>query len=385
MARFAVVVSSPIRAGLAEAIAASEAPKRDYFELRDRLEAELMAPPETPGTAYTRLRKVGGNALAMAWTAWSRRGSYDVVVTDQEYTGLLLAMLSKLTRTKRGHVMISHYLTPAKKQIFFRFFRAQSHIDRTICYSSAQEKLALNTLKLRRDEVSMVLHPADSAFWKPAASEAERESDARMLRGVGLDLPAETPLVCSAGLEFRDYPTLMKAARNLPHGVHVAIAASSPWSKRKNTTEDAELPDNVHLVSLKPLELRALYRRAQVVAIPLYDVDFQAGSLVAYEAMACGKPVVITRTRGQSDIVRENETGYYVPTGDASAMASAINRLLAEPDLAEKMGANAREVVEHGLNLYKYLDDMCEIARSVAAKREQKKVAVGRATSERGR
>ena len=376
MTRFAVVVSSPIRAGLADAIAAGDAPKRDYFELRDRLNAELMAPPETPGLAYSRLRKVGGNALAMAWTAWSRRGSYDVIVTDQEYTGLLLAMLSKLTRTKRGHVMISHYLTPAKKQVFFRLFRAQSHIDRTICYSSAQEKLALNTLKLRRDEVSMVLHPADSAFWKPAASTTEREADARMLREAGLDLPPETPLVCSAGLEFRDYPTLMQAARDLPQGVHMAIAASSPWSKRKNTTEDAELPDNVHLVSLKPIELRALYRRAQVVAIPLYDVDFQAGSLVAYEAMACGRPVVITRTRGQSDIVRENETGYYVPAGDAGAMAAATNRLIADPALSEKMGANAREVVEHGLNLYKYLDDMCEIARNVAAKREQKKVAV---------
>ncbi len=377
MTRIAVLVSSPIRGGLAEAIAAGEAPRRDYFELRDMLGGELMSPPDKPGRLYTALRKVGGNAFAMAWTGWARRKEYDVIVADQEYTGLLLALIFKLTRTRRGHVMISHYLSPLKKQVFFRVLKAQSHIDRTICYSTAQEKLARTKLGLHDDQVSLVLHPADNAFWKPAASSSERETDNEMLRQVGLDLPDGTPVVCSAGLEFRDYPTLMKAVVGvggvgahgrvpLPAGTHVVIAASSPWSKRKNTAEDVDIPENVHLVSLKPLQLRALYRRAQVVAIPLYDVDFQAGSLVAYEAMACGKPVVITRTRGQSDIVRENETGFYVPTGDPNAMSAALNRLLADPPLAEKMGARSREVVERGLNLYTYLDRMCEITREVA-------------------
>src|SRR5205085_5917007 len=139
--------------------------------------------------------------------------------------------------TRRGHVMISHYLTPAKKQVFFRVLRAQSHIDRTICYSTAQEKLARNKLGLRDGQVSLVLHPADSAFWKPAASESEREADNEMLREVGLDLPSGAQVVCSAGLEFRDYPTLMNSVDKLPIGTHVVIAASSPWSKRKNTAE----------------------------------------------------------------------------------------------------------------------------------------------------
>jgi glycosyltransferase involved in cell wall biosynthesis len=376
MTRFAVLVSSPPRVGLAEAIAAGEAPRRDYFDMRDMLGAELMMPPERPGRVFSTLRKVGGNALAMAWTAWSQRKSYDVIVTDQEYAGLLLALLFKVTRTRRGHVMISHYLTPAKKQVFFRLLKVQSHIDRTICYSTAQEKLARTRLGLRADQVALVLHPADSKFWRPAASDDEKRADEEMLRGVGLEIPADAPVVCSAGLEFRDYPTLMGAASKLPEGTHVMIAASSPWSKRKNTAEDAELPENVHLVSLKPLQLRALYRRAWVAAIPLYDVDFQAGSLVAYEAMGCGKPVVITRTRGQNDIVEEGKTGFYVPPHDAEAMGGALNRLLGDPALIEEMGANSREVVERGLNLYKYLDEMCAVAREVAAKYERKQPAL---------
>lgn len=373
MTNTVVLVSSPPRAGLAEQIAAGEAPRRDYFELRDMLGAELMLPPEQPGRIYALLSKVGGNALAIAWLAWVRRGRYDVILTDQEGTGLLLALLFKLTGTRRGHVMISHYLTPAKKQLFYKYPRVQTHIDTTVVYSTAQERVAREQLGLRDGQVSLVLHPADAQFWRPAASDEEREADAVLLREAGLDISPETPLICSAGLEFRDYPVLIGAAGKLHAGAHVAIAASSPWSKRKNTAEDIDRPENVHLLSLKPLQLRALYRRATAVGIPLFDVDFQAGSLVAYEAMACGKPVVITRTRGQNDIVEEGETGIYIPVGDADAMTQALNRLLDDPALARAMGANARKVVEHGLNLDTYLNQMAGLVRGVAEKHARKK------------
>ena len=42
----------------------------------------------------------------------------------------------------------------------------QTHIARTICYSTAQQALALGPLGLRSGQVSVVLHPADSAFFR---------------------------------------------------------------------------------------------------------------------------------------------------------------------------------------------------------------------------
>lgn len=350
-------------------IEAGEAPRRDYFELRDMLGAELLSPPPSSGRLHSLLRKVGGNALAMSVAAWSRRADYDLILTDQEGSGLLLAMLFKLTRTRKAHVMISHYLTPKKKQILYNLFGVQSHIDCTVCYSTAQEKVAREQLHLTSAQVRMVLHPADSNFWTPVADRKEAVSDEQVLRDAGLHLPAGVPVICSAGLEFRDYPTLVEAAESLPRSVHIVIAASSPWSKRRNTTQDVKIPANVHVVSLKPVQLRALYRRAAAIAIPLYDVDFQAGSLVAYEAMACGKPVVISRTRGQSDIVSEGETGFYVPVGDAGALAEALNLLLKSPALADEMGRKARAAVEGGLNLSTYLDNMAVLVHEVAARR----------------
>lgn len=378
MTRTVVLVSSAPRPGLAEQIAAGEAPRRDYFELRDMLDAALWTAPTAPGPVYRLLQRVGGHALAMAVRAWWRRGSYDTILTDQESAGIILALLFKLPFTRRKHVMISHYLTPAKKQIFFRRLKVQSRIDRTICYSTAQEQVARQQLGLRKDQVSLILHPADSRFWCPARSEAEIEADGELLRQAGLFLPTAAPVICSAGLEFRDYGTLIDAVKHMPGDIHVVIAAASPWSKRTNTAANVELPENVHVVALKPLQLRALYRRALVVALPLFDVDFQAGSLVAYEALACGRPVVITRTRGQADIVQAGVTGLYVPPGDVDAMAEALNELLVDPERAAMMGRAARERVEAGLNLDTYLAQMVAVVREVSGDAPRPTLALDR-------
>ena len=47
-------------------------------------------------------------------------------------------------------------------------------------------------------------------------------------------------MICTAGLEFRDYPTLIEAVRGLD--ARVVIAAASPWSKRADATAERRPP-----------------------------------------------------------------------------------------------------------------------------------------------
>jgi glycosyltransferase involved in cell wall biosynthesis len=61
--------------------------------------------------------------------------------------------------------------------------------------------------------------------------------------------------------------------------------------------------------------------------------------------MAAGKPVVATNGGGVPEIVRDGETGYLVPMGDADAMAQAMTRLLENPALASRMGEQGRQRV----------------------------------------
>lgn len=64
--------------------------------------------------------------------------------------------------------------------------------------------------------------------------------------------------------------------------------------------------------------------------------------LVLVEAMAAGRPVVATRVGGISEVVVDGETGLLVPPEVPSALAEAIRRLLADRDLAARMGEAGR-------------------------------------------
>ncbi|MBI4320716.1 MAG: glycosyltransferase family 4 protein [Chloroflexi bacterium] len=342
MRRIGILVSARINQEERQLIRQGDHPRRDYFELADVLGATIINHEQVLAKAWRgRSKTAPGPAMAQAWHAFQRRHEYDCILSDSEHVGIPLALLFKLAGVQKAHVMIAHRLSTPKKGVFFRALGVQSHIDKIICYGSAQRDYASGALGIPRDKLTVVLHPADHRFWQPMAVERER-------------------LIASAGLEFRDYPTLIEAIRGVD--ADVRIAAASPWSRRPNETSGRELPPNVTVVAHTYRELRDLYARSQFVVIPLYETEFQAGTLVMYEAMSMGKAVIATRTKGQGDVLVEGTTGLYAPPGDADALRRAIRRLLDNPAEAQEMGRNARRAVEAELNLDAYVEN---VARTV--------------------
>ena len=101
-------------------------------------------------------------------------------------------------------------------------------------------------------------------------------------------------------------------------------------------------------------QLRELYARSRVVIVPLLHSDTDNGVTCILEAMAMGKPVICSRTRGQVDVIQDGVTGLYVPVGDAVALRAAIASLWNDPDRARQMGLNARSYIEkyHTLEMF---------------------------------
>jgi glycosyltransferase involved in cell wall biosynthesis len=58
--------------------------------------------------------------------------------------------------------------------------------------------------------------------------------------------------------------------------------------------------------------------------------------------MYWGLPVVATAVNGAKELVVDEETGLAVPPQDPPAMARAIDRLISDPNLAKRLGANAQ-------------------------------------------
>lgn len=67
--------------------------------------------------------------------------------------------------------------------------------------------------------------------------------------------------------------------------------------------------------------------------------------LTILEAHACGTPVVATASGGVPEYVRDGETGLLVPIGDERALADALQRLLSDPSLREKLVSTALDQV----------------------------------------
>jgi spore coat protein SA len=93
------------------------------------------------------------------------------------------------------------------------------------------------------------------------------------------------------------------------------------------------------------LELLNRYRAADVFVYP--SVWNEPFGLPVVEAMACGVPVVATRSGGITEIVTEGESGLLVERGDAKALAAALLRVLSDGQLGRRMGeAGARRARE---------------------------------------
>lgn len=84
---------------------------------------------------------------------------------------------------------------------------------------------------------------------------------------------------------------------------------------------------------------RALLRQADVFVLPSRCESFGMANL---EAMACGLPVVSTRTGAIPEYLADGEEGFLVQPGDANRLAAVLHKLVQDPALRAQLGARAR-------------------------------------------
>ncbi|MGH2496063.1 MAG: glycosyltransferase family 4 protein [Ktedonobacteraceae bacterium] len=352
-------------------IAAGKQPPRDYTALQQELDADVIHPADAQSTLLARLiKRLFGPFAALAWTAFRRRHRYDILFTDTEIVGLTLALLLKLSGTRPGHprhVTLSHVLSPFKKRIFFRL-GVGSHIDTMIVHCEAMRKLATKKLHMPDERVVKLPYFVDVHFWQPLAPETDGDAAADA---------GKRPMICAAGLEYRDYPTLLRAVDGLEVDVQIAAASAAIFNspRSRDTGKFPEVPLNVSVGSYDYDGMRRLYTKARFVLVPLIQIDGPGGITVILEAMAMGKAVIVTGTRGQTDVVRDPRndgrgpvarewwpgfldtpdisgtlaslpTGFYVTPYDPLELRDMIQYLLDHPEIAEELGRNSRQVAE---------------------------------------
>ena len=66
----------------------------------------------------------------------------------------------------------------------------------------------------------------------------------------------------------------------------------------------------------------------------------------AFQALACGAPLVTADTPAARELLADGESALLVPPGDAQAVADAVRRLAADEELARRIGAGGRATYE---------------------------------------
>jgi glycosyltransferase involved in cell wall biosynthesis len=327
------------------AIAAGREPRLDVFELARALAADVsdyLAVDDAPGAVST-VRRAFGPSVALAYLGFSRRSEYDAILTSGEDIGIPLAMLLKAGGGACAHAMIAHTLAPLKKRIFFKPLGAAARMDHILVYSTSEERHAIDELCIPEAKVSRIFFHADQHFFRPQ----EGAVDPR--------------LVCAAGQLLRDYDCLVDAVKGLD--VTVQIAAGSPWIDH-TLRPGAPLPPNVTWGKLGRYELRELYARSALAIVPIKENPYQTGIATILEMMSMGKCVVATRTKGQTDTIVDGETGVYVPPSDPVALREAIQRLVAAPHEAARIGRNARRFIEERASLDHFVERVLEAVQA---------------------
>jgi glycosyltransferase involved in cell wall biosynthesis len=286
-------------------------------------------------------RRQGG--LASAWAAL-KASHAECFLASGEDIGLVLALLARATGDTRPIYLITHgsFFASPKFRALMWVLRRDPHLV-FLPLSGRLGWTLTSEFGVPAGRVLNTSYGVDTRFLDPRLEvHANRARPGRSL-------------VVSAGAANRDYNLLARSVISLGDRVDLRIAAGSSWYPTAVQLDTQERLPHVEINPCPYPELRGLLAAADFVVVPLKAGRHACGYAAIADAMAMGKAVIATKTEHYSDLISEGESGLYVSPNDAEAMTDAIEYLLANPNIAEQMGAAGRRRVESLFSLEAYV------------------------------
>ncbi|HEU5259857.1 MAG TPA: glycosyltransferase family 4 protein [Gemmatimonadales bacterium] len=162
-------------------------------------------------------------------------------------------------------------------------------------------------------------------------------------------------------------PTILQSAPD----VRYAVAGSGREREAlEKLAQKAGVADRVRFLgAVSDRDLPELYNLATVyvgASRRAERIGVEGFGIALVEAAACGLPVVAGNSGGIPDAVCDGKTGFLVSPEDPAAFADAIGRMLADPELARRMGAAGRQAVERHFNWDRFAREVRALESEVA-------------------
>lgn len=216
---------------------------------------------------------------------------------------------------------------------------------RVIAINSTMLKLYFQSRQDKR-KVRLIPLTVDPQLFRPRMS-----PDLNLRLKLGID-SAKLIVGCVANIErVKDQSLLIKAIAQLSD-IHVAFAGKffdqEYYQELQLLCAQMGVQDRVHFLG-DISNIPALHAEMDIFVLPTSNrLRSEALGLALLEAMACGIPSIATEAPGPKDIIEPNVSGLLVPPEDVQAMVSALQQLIASPDLRHRLGIAARQrVLDH--------------------------------------
>lgn len=302
---------------------------------------------------------------------------YDIEIVETTYWGAEAFLYSLRRRTplvvrldvsasdilKTGTYSGIRELLSLKLLALLEDFTAK-RADRVIAISSDLYDYATEGLHIGSDRVDLIHHSIDTAKFRFIESE---------IRG-RLGIPTNAPLVLFVGrLEARKGVHILCQAfaeivRNMPATRFVLVGRDTKTAPDSDSMKSyvcreagsEGYRDNLLFIDyLSQDELIPLYSASDVFVLPSFREGF---SMVVLEAMACGKPVVVTPTVAVPDLELDGKSGIMVSPGDASGLAKALMKLLSLTEEDRKQVARKnRALVESRFSIPAWVSRVVDV------------------------
>jgi starch synthase len=211
--------------------------------------------------------------------------------------------------------------------------------------AAAQERDRLAAQYPRLPPLAAIPNPIDADEWQPGDRAEARAA---------LGLPAEAFVAINHGridVRRKGLDVLVAAwqafSRARP-GARLVLIGSGQDDERLRALLAAAALDSVDWRASYSTDRPALRRWLAAADVYVSASRIEGMPVAPLEAMACGLPVIASRAQGLPDILADGERsgGLLVPCDDAPALAAALERLAAAPELRAELGRAARVRVE---------------------------------------